>query len=118
MHEIFFLQIQKTLILNNFPEPGDGEEHQTAAALLCVQCKDSFHNAWDLMVHAQAAHMLNIYELGVPQTSATDKSIDSPCQSPALGSPRPGSPDKVSILISGQFLTLQIYKRILTTFWQ
>ncbi|XP_075229071.1 RNA-binding protein Raly isoform X2 [Lycorma delicatula] len=34
-------------------------------SLMCVQCKDSFPSAWDLMVHVQAAHMLNIYELGV-----------------------------------------------------
>ena len=32
--------------------------------LLCVVCKDSFSNPWDLMVHAQAAHMVNIYEIG------------------------------------------------------
>lgn len=41
-------------------------DEQSSASLLCVQCKDAFQNAWDLMVHAQAAHMLNIYELGVP----------------------------------------------------
>jgi hypothetical protein len=29
-----------------------------------VVCKDSFGNPWDLMVHAQAAHMVNIYEIG------------------------------------------------------
>lgn len=75
-------------------EPGDGEE-ATAAALLCVQCKDSFHNAWDLMVHAQAAHMLNIYELGVPGQIQQDKQTqDSPCHSPNM-SPRANSPDKV-----------------------
>lgn len=32
--------------------------------LLCAVCKDAFTNPWDLMVHAQAAHMVNIYELG------------------------------------------------------
>ncbi|XP_072400071.1 uncharacterized protein [Diabrotica undecimpunctata] len=42
------------------------DDANTSASLLCVQCKDAFQNAWDLMVHAQAAHMLNIYELGVP----------------------------------------------------
>ncbi|CAH0383220.1 unnamed protein product [Bemisia tabaci] len=41
-------------------------EREAKASLLCVQCKDSFQCAWDLMVHVQAAHMLNIYELGVP----------------------------------------------------
>uniref|UniRef100_A0A1I8P8C2 C2H2-type domain-containing protein n=1 Tax=Stomoxys calcitrans TaxID=35570 RepID=A0A1I8P8C2_STOCA len=34
------------------------------AKLLCAVCKDAFTNPWDLMVHAQAAHMVNIYELG------------------------------------------------------
>lgn len=41
-------------------------DEQSTASLLCVQCKDAFQNAWDLMVHAQAAHMVNIYELGIP----------------------------------------------------
>lgn len=64
----------------------NGDE-QSSAALLCVQCKDVFHNAWDLMVHAQAAHMVNIYELGVP-------SIPN-CTSP--GSPMDNNtPDKES----------------------
>jgi hypothetical protein len=35
-----------------------------SSKLLCVVCKDSFLNPWDLMVHAQAAHMVNIYEIG------------------------------------------------------
>ncbi|XP_058466070.1 uncharacterized protein LOC131439273 [Malaya genurostris] len=43
-----------------------------SAKLLCVACKDSFSNPWDLMVHAQAAHMVNIYELG--DSSDEDKS--------------------------------------------
>ncbi|KAL1501716.1 hypothetical protein ABEB36_006996 [Hypothenemus hampei] len=60
------------------------DEH-TTAALLCVQCKDAFQNAWDLMVHAQAAHMVNIYELGVPSMGN--------CSSPV--SPRDNlTPDK------------------------
>lgn len=29
-----------------------------------MACKDSFSNPWDLMQHAQAAHMVNIYEIG------------------------------------------------------
>lgn len=40
------------------------ESTPPSAKLLCVACKDSFSNPWDLMVHAQAAHMVNIYELG------------------------------------------------------
>lgn len=55
----------------------NGDEHG-AAALLCVQCKDIFYNAWDLMVHAQAAHMLNIYELGVPSNcTSPDSQLDN-----------------------------------------
>lgn len=34
------------------------------AKLLCAVCKEIFTNPWDLMVHAQAAHTVNIYELG------------------------------------------------------
>uniref|UniRef100_A0A1Y1KHG9 RRM domain-containing protein n=3 Tax=Photinus pyralis TaxID=7054 RepID=A0A1Y1KHG9_PHOPY len=56
----------------------NGDENAAAAGLLCVQCKDIFYNAWDLMVHAQAAHMLNIYELGVPSNcTSPDSQLDN-----------------------------------------
>ncbi|EAT46981.1 AAEL001868-PA [Aedes aegypti] len=50
-----------------------------SAKLLCVACKDSFSNPWDLMVHAQAAHMVNIYELGdsSDEDKASSMSSDS-----------------------------------------
>lgn len=41
------------------------------ARLLCVVCKSLFQSPWDLMVHVQAAHMINIYELGASASSAT-----------------------------------------------
>ncbi|TDG52928.1 hypothetical protein AWZ03_000471 [Drosophila navojoa] len=44
----------------------------TGAKLLCAVCKDAFANPWDLMVHAQAAHMVNIYELGDEVTNSTN----------------------------------------------
>ena len=31
--------------------------------LHCVSCSSPFSNAWDLMVHVQTAHMMNIYQL-------------------------------------------------------
>ena len=31
--------------------------------LHCINCKSPFANAWDLMVHVQTAHMMNIYQL-------------------------------------------------------
>ena len=31
--------------------------------LHCNNCKSPFANAWDLMVHVQTAHMMNIYQL-------------------------------------------------------
>lgn len=40
------------------------ESMYPSSKLLCVVCKDSFMSPWDLMVHAQAAHMVNIYEIG------------------------------------------------------
>ncbi|XP_043651168.1 transcription factor kayak [Drosophila teissieri] len=43
----------------------------TSAKLLCAVCKDAFVNPWDLMVHAQAAHMVNIYELGDDEGSSS-----------------------------------------------
>ncbi|XP_055687589.1 uncharacterized protein LOC129792514 [Lutzomyia longipalpis] len=48
-----------------------------AARLLCVVCKDPFSNPWDLMVHAQTAHMINIYELGHDPGSSTASAIES-----------------------------------------
>lgn len=76
-----------------------GDNEESSASLLCVQCKDSFQSAWDLMVHAQAAHMINIYELGVPnhhiqqqtQQQVGQDGQETPCQSPDL-SPTPTSP--------------------------
>lgn len=47
------------------------------AALLCVQCKDSFLTAWDLMEHVQAAHMLNIYELGSSKNSRLSPTLET-----------------------------------------
>ncbi|XP_076263430.1 heterogeneous nuclear ribonucleoprotein C-like 3 isoform X2 [Rhynchophorus ferrugineus] len=53
-------------------------DEPTTASLLCVQCKDAFQNAWDLMVHAQAAHMVNIYELGIPSMGNCSSPVMSP----------------------------------------
>ncbi|KAH8257213.1 hypothetical protein KR038_005874 [Drosophila bunnanda] len=50
----------------------------TSAKLLCAVCKDAFANPWDLMVHAQAAHMVNIYELGDEASNANNN-----CNNPA-----------------------------------
>lgn len=63
-------------------------DENSSASLLCVQCKDAFQNAWDLMVHAQAAHMLNIYELGVPNMVGN-------CHSPPMSPRDNNTPDKV-----------------------
>ncbi|XP_069168550.1 uncharacterized protein [Procambarus clarkii] len=41
---------------------------EESALLLCALCKENFASAWDLMVHAQAAHMVNIYQLGSKDT--------------------------------------------------
>ncbi|XP_065082093.1 uncharacterized protein LOC135704517 [Ochlerotatus camptorhynchus] len=56
-----------------------------SAKLLCVACKDSFSNPWDLMVHAQAAHMVNIYELG--DSSDEDKASSMSGSSDSLADP-------------------------------
>ncbi|XP_063886673.1 uncharacterized protein LOC135114692 isoform X10 [Scylla paramamosain] len=42
---------------------------EESALLLCALCKENFASAWDLMVHAQAAHMVNIYQLGSKDAS-------------------------------------------------
>ncbi|XP_046389816.1 uncharacterized protein LOC124158652 isoform X2 [Ischnura elegans] len=60
--------------LNGVKNKGSDHGNESGAALLCVLCKDSFSSAWDLMVHVQAAHMLNIYELGVPKRRTSSAS--------------------------------------------
>ncbi|KAG8226505.1 hypothetical protein J437_LFUL007387 [Ladona fulva] len=64
--------------LNGMKNKGTDHGNEPGAALLCVLCKDSFTNAWDLMVHVQAAHMLNIYELGVPKRRGTGAGSAAP----------------------------------------
>lgn len=38
--------------------------------LLCAVCKGDFSGPWELMEHVQTTHMINIYELNVPDTAA------------------------------------------------
>ncbi|KAJ4438874.1 hypothetical protein ANN_14827 [Periplaneta americana] len=66
-----------------------GEDLSSSAMLLCVLCKDSFQSAWDLMVHVQAAHMMNIYELGIPKSETTHKSEQTSQQTSPANSPCP-----------------------------
>ena len=54
--------------------------------LLCVVCKDSFNNPWDLMVHAQAAHMVNIYEIGESDDDEESVGKSSEASTSAKGS--------------------------------
>lgn len=86
-HKKAYCKLRFTCKCDNLGKNKSPIDDNSAAALLCVQCKDAFQNAWDLMVHAQAAHMLNIYELGVPTSMEN-------CGSPPI-SPRDNStPDK------------------------
>ncbi|XP_055620718.1 uncharacterized protein LOC129765004 isoform X2 [Toxorhynchites rutilus septentrionalis] len=62
-----------------------------SAKLLCVACKNSFSNPWDLMVHAQAAHMVNIYELG--DSSDEEKSSSASVSSESLSLALPSAND-------------------------
>lgn len=45
------------------PAEWPGNLNEGCISLVCVQCKESFDSAWDLMVHAQSAHMMNVYQL-------------------------------------------------------
>ncbi|XP_017779294.1 PREDICTED: uncharacterized protein LOC108564707 isoform X2 [Nicrophorus vespilloides] len=85
-HKKTYCKLRFTCKCDTFSKAKSPIDDNSTASLLCVQCKDAFQNAWDLMVHAQAAHMLNIYELGVPSMEH--------CGSPPM-SPRDNStPDK------------------------
>ncbi|XP_043230202.1 uncharacterized protein LOC122385775 [Amphibalanus amphitrite] len=47
---------------------------RTSSSLVCALCKESFSSAWDLMVHFQTAHTVNIYRLGSPPKDADARS--------------------------------------------
>ena len=66
-----------------------GEGFSSSVMLLCVLCKDSFQSAWDLMVHVQAAHMMNIYELGLPKSETSNKCEQTSHQPSPATSPCP-----------------------------
>ncbi|KAF6202367.1 hypothetical protein GE061_004766 [Apolygus lucorum] len=57
---------------------GSIKDTEDGVALTCVQCKERFGTAWDLMVHVQAAHMLNIYELSTKVNAVCDRLSPSP----------------------------------------
>ncbi|KAJ6634664.1 Heterogeneous nuclear ribonucleoprotein C [Pseudolycoriella hygida] len=58
----FTCKCQENIVNSKNPLP-------SSTKLLCAVCKDDFSNPWDLMVHSQAAHMINIYELGNENTN-------------------------------------------------
>ncbi|KAK8733900.1 hypothetical protein OTU49_006236 [Cherax quadricarinatus] len=59
---------------------------EESALLLCALCKENFASAWDLMVHAQAAHMVNIYQLGSKDT-LQDSGTCSTAEESTAGTP-------------------------------
>lgn len=61
-----------THLIRTNPDCLNTENQYPSAKLICVVCKDSFTSPWDLMVHAQAAHMINIYEIGDSDDEKTD----------------------------------------------
>ncbi|XP_053685547.1 uncharacterized protein LOC128735087 [Sabethes cyaneus] len=77
-----------------------------SAKLLCVACKDSFSNPWDLMVHAQAAHMVNIYELG--DSSDEDKSSSASVSSESLSLALPPGNGSCKRLSNGSTDSIEI----------
>lgn len=48
-----------------------------SALLMCALCKENFASAWDLMVHAQAAHMVNIYQLATKDADKDNGSCNA-----------------------------------------
>ncbi|XP_064114735.1 RNA-binding protein Raly-like isoform X2 [Macrobrachium rosenbergii] len=64
---------QRPLTIRPFHSPGMEE----SALLMCALCKENFASAWDLMVHAQAAHMVNIYQLASKDTDKDNGSCNA-----------------------------------------
>ena len=56
-------------------------------SLLCNTCSEAFMTPWDLMVHAQAAHSMHIYEYKNDEEENDDpRSIENVAQDMALDS--------------------------------
>ena len=53
----------KSIAVNNTDVSAQKQPKPRQKYLHCVSCNSPFSNAWDLMVHVQAAHMMNIYQL-------------------------------------------------------
>ncbi|KAL4147848.1 hypothetical protein QTP88_002186 [Uroleucon formosanum] len=69
-HKKEYCKLRFTCKCNNSVKPNfnnnnkwPGNLNDGCLSLVCVQCKESFDSAWDLMVHAQSAHLLNVYQL-------------------------------------------------------
>lgn len=77
------------------------------ARLLCVVCKSLFLSPWDLMVHVQAAHMINIYELGTSGSSSSSSSTQLiQAVSPPLAAS--SSPEKEPTISAGDSVKLTL----------
>lgn len=85
-----------------------GCEGGSAVSLLCVSCKASFSSAWDLMVHVQAAHMLNIYELGSPDLPSGMGGM-APASAPGAPSP------EMSVQVQGVQVQVQSHHHVAFT---
>lgn len=70
----------------------------SSGRLLCVVCKAGFLSPWDLMVHVQAAHMINIYELGgtVSAMVAGDEGATTTAASTPPTTPKAVSPAQIA----------------------
>ncbi|XP_059613981.1 uncharacterized protein LOC132260079 isoform X2 [Phlebotomus argentipes] len=82
-HKRTYCKLRFTCKCHQISSDRNFSSHQNplpTARLLCVVCKDPFSNPWDLMVHAQTAHMINIYELGHdagPPAAATSEAAEA-----------------------------------------
>lgn len=60
--------------------PPEAKEVPSRRFLHCVTCKTAFDSAWDLMVHVQTAHMINIYLLAdSSKLNSVSESNCKPC---------------------------------------
>ncbi|KAL0280147.1 UNVERIFIED_CONTAM: hypothetical protein PYX00_001526 [Menopon gallinae] len=136
-HKKSYCKLRFTCKCNTINGVKPSGNRKDAAALLCVQCKDSFQSAWDLMVHVQAAHMINIYELGVPKcvngtqhsspsTSPNHKVSDRPSPPPVTGNGNEFSREiycssgnftvKIKTFLRGKFPGIAILSRSRSSF--
>lgn len=95
-------------------KPNTVTDIEEGVTLMCVQCKERFTTAWDLMVHVQAAHMLNVYELS---SKVTEDRLSSPQPNANNGQQRQ-PPEQIKVTSLLTFIYFVLLMKLCKSSWQ